>query len=72
VAGDVPRGLDAEAVEELQEPSGEEVAGDVGRRVLAAIGPDPASDRIRMDSERANISFAISLSSFRPLALQRD
>ena len=58
MAGDEPRRLDAEPFEQSQQPgrpnlAGEQTARNIVRRILAAIGAEPAGDRIDVNAETA-------------------
>ena len=62
VAGDEPRGLDAKALEQIDQPwradfAGEHPAGDVVRRIFAAVGTQPARNRIHVYTERTQDLF---------------
>src|SRR5258708_15881139 len=56
VAGDEPSSLDAEPIEQLQQASasylsGEEAARNVTRRILVAVGAEPARDSVNLDAK---------------------
>src|SRR3954454_4288287 len=66
VAGDEPGGLDPEALEQPEQArapdlAGEQAACDVAGAVLAAVGAEPARDRVDVDPERAEDLFRHSL-----------
>jgi hypothetical protein len=76
VAGNEPRGLEVVLVEELEQArradlTGEQAAGDVGRRVLAAVGAEPPGHRVDVDPVRADDLLGHASSPRRRLARRR-
>src|SRR4051812_38200128 len=60
--GDEPGGLDAEALEQVDQTrhadfAGEQSARNIVRRIFSAIGPEPAGDRIHVYTESAQNLF---------------